>query len=1225
MVDNNSTNSTQQTAEVLRDVMPTVFVALGGTGMEVLLRLRRRILQHNWGGKSIMSLDEFPPARFVYFDTDTAEARESGRAATTDILASRVAFSKGETIQKKVDTGHYMAEIENFPIIREWLPQGDLDKIDTEKGAGQVRSISRLLFFDEYSNFMNMVRTQSDRVTQNVTNEQRLLSLGLKTSERLRIVVVGSSAGGTGSGSFLDVGYALRSMRAPRADQVDLFLMLPGGYRDANKERVFANTYAALSELEFAMRGSRNPPYTTRWTEYDKPEPDVRAPYSDVYLFDRQNIAGQQTGHKEDIFDMVADILFEDFGSSDFARRKRSVAVNQQRHKLGRYIPNLPEWLKDGLFYSRGYSAIGQTTLISKASMQVEEHLSRNNSAMVRAFFGMALDSQTKAATTEERDTFMQERLRLTAKAFNDDYDERGRFQQEPITDYSLIDYLLLREDKSSVAVTLATEIEQDIAGILARIPDHKAWEGEVRRVVEMRQRDVDGRVGTGTTYGPKGTEIAQARERFEALLLSRGSDEGSLRGEFYRILDDQERGGLEYTIDLITKIQSRLEDPGSGTIARLSEAEEAYAKRANRLNAEQLSASIDRLSQAAQGGFLSGGGRKASEKYLNQVRDDLVASLQARLRAIACKEAIAFLQHAAQFLGTPSGLDARGEPIWSGLIGEFQSGRKRVRTLLSVIDADTARLQDALLRGDGGTFFVIKDKGMELPQEDAEVHLAWAREAFESIGGSREIFAKLDSEEGRLEILGLLRGVTSRRLGNYRQRIPSVADALRQLPVNEQQRLMELLVVRAMPWIYTDFSRGFKPENEHYKMFIAVDGAKSFRSEFDEMLRSRLPGQSGLSSLSYEESGVPGQIVCYCELSGLPLDAIASIKSEWRPSYQREQSKPDGLPLHNHRDDLRFPDPVVPSNAELEELRERIKLFLQGIMIGALRFNSTRHVYEMEATRHHWDRVGDEKYLRRRGFQPSQRAVLSEQIKRCEDKLSFVQFVALAALAQWYSRKVYTPKRFEVQERGALLRKGGIGYHTCRELESIFTTHAQRIGGDLPGGLSIADAKDLLIDGIHQWTSVLSGTLDDVEDSEVGRDLDDPPELRATDKRSINWSGFTDIELLRIISGQPQEISPPVTSAPLAAAVPLPPGASAPISPMPPMQRFWLYSHDGQVVGPHDIPAFQMLAQMGQLRSDMKVCPEGSQTWLSVKEVAVLSALLAKGGGAVPPPPPPV
>jgi hypothetical protein len=271
MVDNNTISSAQQNAEVLRDVMPTVFVALGGTGMEILLRLRRRILQHNWGGKSIMSLDEFPPARFVYFDTDTAEARESGRSATTDILASRVAFSKGETIQKKVDTGHYMAEIENFPIIREWLPQGDLDKIDTEKGAGQVRSISRLLFFDEYSNFMNMVRTQSDRVTQNVTNEQRLLSLGLKTSERLRIVVVGSSAGGTGSGSFLDVGYALRSMRAPRADQVDLFLMLPGGYRDANKERVFANTYAALSELEFAMRGSRNPPYTARWTEYDKP------------------------------------------------------------------------------------------------------------------------------------------------------------------------------------------------------------------------------------------------------------------------------------------------------------------------------------------------------------------------------------------------------------------------------------------------------------------------------------------------------------------------------------------------------------------------------------------------------------------------------------------------------------------------------------------------------------------------------------------------------------------------------------------------------------------------------------------------------------------------------------------------------------------------------------------------------------------------------------------
>jgi hypothetical protein len=1212
MVEATNADQQQRSTDVLLDVMPTVFIALGGTGMEILLRLRRRILQHNWSGTSIMSLDEFSPARFVYFDTDTAEARESGRAAATDVLASRVAFSKGgETIQKKVDTAHYMAELKNYPIIHEWLPRGELDKIDTEKGAGQVRSISRLLFFDEYSNFMSLVRSQADRVTQNVTNEQALRNLGLKTGTNLRVVVVGSSAGGTGSGAFIDVGYALRSMRAPRIDQLDLFLMLPGGYRDANKERVFANTYAALSELEFAMRGSRNPPYALRWTDYDKPEADVKSPYNDVYLFDRQNVANQQTGNKEDIFDMVADILFEDFGSSDFARRKRSVAVNQQRHKLGSWIPKLPEWLKDGLYYSRGYSAIGQTTLMSKASVQVEEHLSRNNSAMIRTFFGMALSGQPKLSTTEERDAFLQERLRLKAKAFVDEYDQRARFEQPSITDFALVDYLLLRNDKSSIATTLASEIEHDFAAILARIPDHKAWDEEVRRIVEMRRRDVEGRVGEGAAYGPKGAEVAQSRERMEAALLSRGVEEGSLRGELYHILDDQERGGLEYTIDLVTKIQARLDASGAGSIALLAEAEEKYANRSNRLNVEQLQAAIDRLKQASQGNILTGGGRKASERYLNQVRDDLTAALQARLSAIACKEAITLLRQVSQFLGRPQGIDESGETVWTGLIGEFQTGRKRVRNLLSIIEADTARLKDALGRGDGGTFFVIKDKGVDIPAENAETQLAWAREAFESIGGSREIFSRLEGDEGRIEILGLLRSVTNKRLGDYRQRIPPIVDALRQLPLAEQQRLMELLVVRAMPWIYADFSRGFRAENEHYKMFIAVDDTKSFRSEFDEMLRSRLPAQSGLTSLAYEESGVAGRIVCYCELSGIPLDAIASIRSEWRPSYLREQSKPDGLPLHNHKDDLRFPDPIVPNNAELEDLRDRIKVFLEGVMLGALRFNSLKRVYEMEVGRSHWDAVGDEKYLRRRGFQPSQQAMLMEQMKKTEDRLSFLQYLALSALAGWFAKHVYTERRFEVRERGALLRKGGIGFHTCVEMEKIFFTQARRIGGNLPAGMTPEEALDRLRQDALQWTTAIPGTLDDVEDTEVGRDMDDPPELRATDKRTINWAMFTDAELLRLLKGESHAAMQP--------ASPLSPVMAAP---PPPQQRYWLFNQEGTVVGPYDTSAFQMLAQLGQLRAEMKVCAEGAQVWQTVGEVSALLALIAKP--ASPPPPPP-
>src|SRR5579875_4160522 len=93
--------------QVEEEVRPTVFVGLGGTGMEVLLRLRRRILQAEWNGTRINNLSDFPVARFLYFDTDTNEARETGRAATSDPMAAAVAFGKGDTLQSKVDVGYY--------------------------------------------------------------------------------------------------------------------------------------------------------------------------------------------------------------------------------------------------------------------------------------------------------------------------------------------------------------------------------------------------------------------------------------------------------------------------------------------------------------------------------------------------------------------------------------------------------------------------------------------------------------------------------------------------------------------------------------------------------------------------------------------------------------------------------------------------------------------------------------------------------------------------------------------------------------------------------------------------------------------------------------------------------------------------------------------------------------------------------------------------------------
>ncbi|MEV9231536.1 tubulin-like doman-containing protein, partial [Klebsiella pneumoniae] len=95
-------------------------------------------------------------------------------------------------------------------------------------------------------------------------------ALGMETATELRFVVIASVAGGTGSGTVIDAGYAISSLDTPgRPSAVDLFLVLPSGYVGANKDRVFANGAATLSELEYAMRGDPEPPYVERWGDHD--------------------------------------------------------------------------------------------------------------------------------------------------------------------------------------------------------------------------------------------------------------------------------------------------------------------------------------------------------------------------------------------------------------------------------------------------------------------------------------------------------------------------------------------------------------------------------------------------------------------------------------------------------------------------------------------------------------------------------------------------------------------------------------------------------------------------------------------------------------------------------------------------------------------------------------------------------------------------------------------
>ena len=1199
-----------------QQVRPTVFVALGGTGKEVLLRLRRRIIQADWSGERLHSIAEFPVAKFFYFDTDTTEARESDRAAANDPLYAAVKFTPGETLQKSVNIAKYQRDLRAYPHIEEWLPQRDLTSIDASKGAGQVRAISRLLFFDTYTDFVGGVRRKCQEVADNLGREADLKRLGLDVGSDIRVVVVMSGAGGTGSGAFIDAGYAIKSIR-PRVSKLDLFMILPSAFADANAHRVFANGYAALSELEHVMRPNTHPEYARLgWTGSANEKPEDTKAYDDVYFFDSSNIVRQTTTNRNHLYDMMADVLFEDFGNSEFANRKRSVDVNQTQHKIKQYYPPVPpEMGFRAIAYSKGYSALGQSTIATTGSLEHEAAVATTGLNMMLAFFGVAKAGGKKnIPTTEERDAFMAEALNLEAKVFQD-FPKHS--PSSSISEYRLVNRLLQREDASMIDGAITQALQQEFQAIRNNVDAFAEWPIKIGDVANRFRRDVDGAVDSGpAVYGPLGNAVQSARQRISREWKASAGGESILE-RLYQRLDNYVKGGLDYTTTLVEMITQQLED-GGGVIQKLAAAEKQYDAVANHLLEKDYAGSLRRLTQAAEGGLMKKGSRSDAETILPQVQDDLAAHLKFRLRAIACKEAQILLRETCDYLGRKVAAkagDNQGEPVWTGIVGEFKRHYRLIDQTLDLVRNEVKALNDQISRRPEGMFRTVQSRSAaKITVSDDQLKL-WAQEAFEGFGGCRKLFERISNEEERIGVLNQLRAIAKSKLKHYEAEIPSVVDALRTLSPREQREILSEFMQRAMPWVQADF-----PPNvigaDNFKALIAVGGAAEFEAEFGSLIETVRPAAKDMAKPAIVESGVPGRIVFYCELAGFPLDSLVQLRGTWLSSFERELNADDAIPLFNHHDMLRFPTPVPPTLPELERMRENVALFVRGVITGMLRRkpgSEGLYVMLMSSTgAEDWRQVGSERSIRRRLFSLGQKTHLTNSIQAYEATLSPIQVLALSVLAQWTAERAYTPRLVTDPKTKAQDRIGGIAFHLAESLAADYARRFTDLGGfSRLGGAApdAAKAKKALLERIAEWTVNIPGSLDDVEHAEANRDKSDSNGWLAVDKRQIDPERFTTDFLLTLIGADG------------GGARPLPPSArQASASPDISGYSVDLPGVDANAsLKPDELIA---LIQNGQLKADTMVYKPGvTADWVRAGDIPAIAQAIASRASRPPPP----
>ncbi|MES2150593.1 MAG: tubulin-like doman-containing protein [Pseudomonadota bacterium] len=1084
-------------AELKLDLRPTLFIGAGGTGMEVMLRIRRRILAAVWNRQQptrVEAIDEFPVARFLHFDLDNNALIDEGKSQRTDPWWELVKLADEERLVEPFDLAQYHESDESlarFPLIESWMPLRPKKLrslgIDPSKGAGQIRALARLYLFDKYPKLRGRIKGALNYLGSNAGNarKQTCQRLGLQVdTSRFRIVVIASCAGGTGAGSAIDLGWIAKAIaRQEVADsQVDLILFMPAGFAKANKERTEANAYATLMELETTMRDMNA---QVRWADPDSLV-GKGAPFDDVYFVDTANLAGKATAELKDLYQMVADTLFEDFASADFANRKRSVAVNQQQHKLGPFNPRVPEQRFGDmrLSYSKVYSAFGQGVLDTQQSLREDIRAYELAALMVKAFFGLAGSDGASArrAGDFERDIFMREQMALAEHAFDDFPDFRkGSVDVTPFQEVALTDQLLLDRDARSLLERVESKVQLELDRIMGAY-DLKLWREKVAELLPQLERDAIREAGASAETSED--RIKRHTGELTARLKQRA------RAQLYALLDDRKQGGLEFVLSLLEQIKARL-------LARdLVNAErngKRYRDIRDALRTRQLEESLNHLSQASTRLF---GKQAQAREIMAHLKRDIADYLRFHLLAVASGQAIEVMRAMAAWLGELQGTDDQGQPLWSGMAGQFQEGRRCVQAMLGAVEQRIGQLR-ADAAHEHATCIVLASDLLPEPVRLTGDIASWSEEVLLEFGGSARLFPQLGEDKLRAQLLLQLfrRAQTELSAEALGQAAPPdpLLERLAAMSPPQRARIFSEWIKNAMPWVNARFSAQFTPRADQFKCFIGVGDVQAW-SRIEAEIRAAVPaGLFHADQLGIVSTGVTGKAVCYIELSGYPMTVLRGLPT-WRSSYQIENPK---IPTHLHFDATRFRHPISPSMDELDRLADDYEWFLQANALGVIRRKADlaereaafqprgQYLFEVEPGSGEWLQIGNEFAIRSNGLPPYYREQLVAAVRIRLAAMGPAQLALLAALMRHFQQRVYEPK-LDVDETGAQLPSPSLPNITAKRLHEQWLARARALDPGLSAAqLEAAGAR------LHEWSELVPGSASDAYHWEVEKALD--------------------------------------------------------------------------------------------------------------------------------------
>ena len=252
-------------------LFPGLVIGLGQVGLGIIRKLREKIVTQ------LGAANALPNCRLIYLDTDPDAPKVAARSG------SGVPLSPGEVVMAKLNRpGYYVRTYGGKDCMDSWFDPKMLYRIPRNLLTKGLRPLGRLAFFDNYRSISRRLQSELDECSEPETLRKTAekTALGQRTN-RPRVYIVTSLAGGTGSGMFIDVAYVMRHLVKQRGfEQPDIvgIFVLPPADRNPSRTVPLGNAYAALTELNHFSSPATT--YLARFEDRGKPIVDQAPPFN---------------------------------------------------------------------------------------------------------------------------------------------------------------------------------------------------------------------------------------------------------------------------------------------------------------------------------------------------------------------------------------------------------------------------------------------------------------------------------------------------------------------------------------------------------------------------------------------------------------------------------------------------------------------------------------------------------------------------------------------------------------------------------------------------------------------------------------------------------------------------------------------------------------------------------------------------------------------------------